>query len=247
MAGMPNGTKPRKWTPDEVSWLRENVPGTSYADAHAAFCEMFEPVTFAAFNGVLRRNGIMNGLDRRFEKGHETWSKGKTWDEQGRSEESKRRSLSTCFKPGNVPHNAGGKPIGYERVSKDGYIEVKVAERPSRHACNDNFASKHRLVWERANGMPVTEGCNVVFADGDNRNFDPENLVAVPRGIWATICKEGIAYYDAESLRLAMDVARLTQAASAATMHERGCKRCGAAFSPRFANQRTCDACLGRR
>lgn len=128
----------------------------------------------------------------------------------------------------------------------DGYVEVKVAERPSRADCNDNFRAKHHLAWEEANGRPVPEGHAVVFADGDRRNFDPANLVAVPRGLLSTINREGIAYADAETLRAAMDVARARSAVYAARRRPRPCRACGGVFEPRYPGQRTCDGCLGR-
>lgn len=61
---------------------------------------------------------------------------------------------------GNLPHNT--KPIGYERISKDGYVEVKVKMRPSSPYCNDNFIPKHRLLWEAENG-PVPKGHKLIL------------------------------------------------------------------------------------
>lgn len=150
------------------------------------------------------------------------------------------------FKPGHLPHNAS-QPIGTERVDiKDGYVYVKVAERKiDPRSAHDNWKPKHHLVYEQAHGA-IPEGCNVVFADRDKRNFDPANLVAVPRKLWSTITRSKLAYHDADSLRAAMGVARLDQAVHDARRQPRPCKRCGAEFKPRYVHQATCDACLGR-
>ena len=106
---------------------------------------------------------------------------------------------------------------------------------------------KHHIVWEQANGEPVPPHAMIVFADHDRRNFDPGNLVAVPRGLWAAICHEGIPYHDRESLIVAMDIARLKGGVFEAQMRPRACRKCGQEFKPRYIRQRTCDRCLERK
>lgn len=99
--------------------------------------------------------------------------------------------------------------------AKDGYVWVKVKDTPQAQvpgSFNDNFRLLHHVVWERANGRPVPPHTMIVFADRDKRNFDPGNLVAVPRDLWTFISLRSIKYYDAESLRTAMAVARLDRA-----------------------------------
>lgn len=78
---------------------------------------------------------------------------------------------STTWRKGNRPHNH--RPIGSERLSKDGYIEVKTAEPRT-------WTAKSRVIWERENG-PLPDGYAVIFLDGNARNFEPSNLYAVKR------------------------------------------------------------------
>lgn len=59
------------------------------------------------------------------------------------SEEQLAKTKATRFKKGHVPKNH--KPVGYERITRDGYIEVKTAEP-------NVFELKHRLVWIEHNG-----------------------------------------------------------------------------------------------
>lgn len=96
----------------------------------------------------------------------------------GQVSRTTEKSRATQFKSGNLPHNT--KPIGYERLSRDGYIEVKVKMRPSNPKCNDNFVLKQRLVWEAANG-PVPDGCVIVFKDGNKQNITLGNLACITR------------------------------------------------------------------
>ena len=77
----------------------------------------------------------------------------------------RRTTAATQFKPGQRVHNE--KYDGYERLSKDGYIEVRVKK--------GKFVSKHRLLWEKNHG-PIPKGFNVVFKDGDRSNIKLDNL-----------------------------------------------------------------------
>ena len=106
----------------------------------------------------------------RFQKGHVSHNKGKReW--QFRSPESIARCAATQFKPGQLPHNT--KPVGYERVNKDGYLLIKVE---GEH----QMVLKHRHVWQQAHGE-IPRGHNVMFRDGDKRNFSLDNLELVSR------------------------------------------------------------------
>jgi len=60
-------------------------------------------------------------------------------------------------------------PIGSRRVTKHGYVQVKVD--PS-----GRWAYEHRWNWELANGRPLTRGEVVHHIDGNRQNNDPANL-----------------------------------------------------------------------
>lgn len=201
------------WTEERLAWFASFVPGHEEREISAEHERIFgTPLTRTQIKNAKANFGIKSGTKGGcFEKGHEPHNKGKTWDEIGISEEKRARIRTTQFKKGLVPHNAVDKPVGYERINRDGYVEVKVAERPSRQDCNDNFRFKHHIVYEQHNGE-IPEDCNIVFADHDRMNFNPDNLVAVPRSLWATIRHIGYPYSDAQSLETAMNVARLVQA-----------------------------------
>ena len=96
------------------------------------------------------------------------------------SPEAIERSKKYRFKKGQTPHNI--KYNGYERMSKSGYVEVRVKQ--------GKFVQKHRLVWERENG-PVPKGYVVVFKDGNPSNCKIENLEMITRGELAVRNKMG--------------------------------------------------------
>ena len=172
-----------KYTQEEHDFLRSFIPGHTYKEIIEAYNKRFsEPITLTRVKGYMGYHKINNGLTGRFKKGHVPANKGTHPPTKGRMAE-------TQFKNGHLPHNT--KPIGYERISKDGYIEVKVRMRPSSPLCNDNFVAKHRLIWEEAHG-PIPEGCKVTFLDGDKRNFDLSNLALVTTAENAYIQSAGL-------------------------------------------------------
>lgn len=144
-------------------------------------------------------------------------------------------------------------PVGSESLQKDGYVVVKVAERPTVPQSKDNWRFKHWVAWERANGATVPDGWTVVFCDGDIRNFDPENLEAIPRryiGPLNNMRARGVAYCDKPTLHACMAVVDLRSAAiDAENARPRRCEVCGREFVPdgdrHMNNRRTCRECLG--
>ncbi len=245
------------WTDEKVAWFRGFVPGHHEHEISAEHERLYgTPLTAGQIGNAKSKFGVKSGTDGgRIRKGNVPWNKGRTWEEIGYSEDKLERMRSMQFKPGEV-HVAPSRerPVGYERDGKDGYLEIKVRDskvdgiqrqRPGHY--NENYRFKHHVVWEQAHGEPVPPHTMIVFADRDKRNFDPGNLVAVPRGLWSIISREGWAYHDAESLEACMNLAKLGRAVYALKKHPRNCKRCGAEFAPRYPTQRTCDGCLAAR
>ncbi|WP_370214815.1 HNH endonuclease signature motif containing protein [Mesoflavibacter profundi] len=111
-----------------------------------------------------------NKQKSQFKKGHISHNKGKTLDDF-MTPEQKQQFLKTSFKKGQQPHNT--KQPGYQRYTPDGYIEVRVKE--------GGFMLKHRLIYEKLKGA-IPKGYNVVFKDGDKRNFNIDNLECISSG-----------------------------------------------------------------
>lgn len=242
---------PRMWTPERVEWFRSFVPGHTESEISAEHERIYGfPLTEGQIGNAKTKLGVKSGTyGGRFQKGNAGGF---------RSEAHKKAFLeagkSTRFKKGEV-HVAPSRrrQVGYERTDKDGITWVKVRDSKvdgvQRHGegfrHNENYRMKHHIVYEEAHGA-IPEGCNIVFADRDHSNFDPGNLVAVPRSLWSVISQKHLEYWDAESLRTCMNVARLYKARRKAQCRPRQCKRCGETFEPRYPHQRTCDGCLGR-
>jgi hypothetical protein len=120
------------------------------------------------------RRGDAVGAPFRFPKGHVPANKGlrrKGW--------APGRMAETQFKPGVRQGVAVKlyKPIGTERVSKDGYRERKVNDDLPLQR---RWRAVHLIVWEAANG-PVPKGHAIIFKNGDKTDIRLENLLCISR------------------------------------------------------------------
>lgn len=173
-------TKGRVWTPAEDEFLRANYPicstsfiseslGRSIVGIYGRVAILGikkEPEYLRNQNQILCKKLLETGKVHRFLPGHTPKNKGKKM-----SREVYERMRHTFFQKGNIPVNH--KPIGYERINRDGYVEVKVAE-PNK------FRMKHRVVWEEHFGA-IPPGHNVQFRDRNRQNLNPENLYLISR------------------------------------------------------------------
>lgn len=172
--------KRRYWTPDEEAKLSVMYATTPTAD----LCVLFGRTDRTIYNkaialGLKKSRELVRAeavkrltgprsVACRFQKGLTPWNKGTHYVAGGRSPE-------TRFKEGHKPQT--WKPIGAERIDKDGYLVRKVADTGVKR---DDWKLVHVHVWEQANG-PVPAGHALVFKDGDKQNIALENLELVSR------------------------------------------------------------------
>lgn len=105
------------------------------------------------------------GKTTRFRKGLIPTNKGKKIEEY-MSPEAIAKVRKTTFKKGHVPANH--KPIGHQRITKEGYIEMKVEEP-------NVFELLHRWLWVKYNG-PIPKGTIITFINGDKKDVRIDNL-----------------------------------------------------------------------
>lgn len=137
-------------------------------------------LTVSQVQGTRKRHGWMTGRDGRFYQGQPKVP--------GSGAKNANR---TSFKKGHKPHSH--VPVGSESVKKqdDDLVYVKIAE-PNK------WQSKHSLLWEKHHGKKVPKGHVVIFADGDRRNFELDNLVLVTRRELAIFNHRGYSGAPAE-------------------------------------------------
>lgn len=180
------------YTQQEIEFLKEITPGKSNKEITKLFNKKFNlNLSEKAIAATRKRHKIKTGSDGRFEQGNVPFNKGT----KGLTGANK-----TSFKKGNKSHN--WVPIGSERVTKDDYIQIKVQEGKFQH----NWKGKHILIYEEHNG-PVPKGHNVIFGDGNNRNFDIDNLVLVTKAQMLFLNRHSLIKNSAEITKIGIAVA----------------------------------------
>ena len=115
-----------------------------------------------------------------FQKGQISVNKGKKQVDY-MTKKGIENSKKTRFKKGGTSWNK--KPVGSERISKDGYIYIKTAE-PNK------YELKHRVIFEKEFGK-IPKGMLVQFKDGNRKNINPKNLYLISRSDQVTQNKFG--------------------------------------------------------
>lgn len=165
--------KKNKWTDEVIQFMIENYKGKDNIELAELLNNKFNLNTNAdrvsnVKANLKRRKGIdiTTGINRGgYKKGHVPANKGT---------KGLTGANRTSFKKGNIPYNH--KEIGSERITKDGYIMIKV-----RDGClNKNWELKHRWLYEKKYGK-IPEGYNLIFLDGNKQNLDLENLKLVSK------------------------------------------------------------------
>lgn len=123
------------------------------------------------------RNKLDSGLKGQFMKGNEPFNKGLKQEEY-MSAEAIEKTKTTRFKKGQEPVN--WEPIGFERITKDGYTEIKVRDKKGVHS-TENFELKQRWLYERYHDKEIADDEVILFLDQDKTNFDVDNLEKITR------------------------------------------------------------------
>lgn len=193
----------------ELAWIEAHKDLPRH-ELHALFCARFDrdDISQANLTALCKRRGWLTGRTGRYEPGRTPENKGKKmpWN---------ANSAATRFKKGQLSGRARDrlKPVGTERISKDGYPERKIHDGLPRQS---RWRAIHLIRWEEMNG-PVPDGYALKSIDGDRTNTAPENWTLVPRAMLSRLAgaKTGLNYDSAPAeLRPAiMAAAQLQHAA----------------------------------
>lgn len=179
-----------KYTEEEIEFLRNNYKIYPQPELLEIFNKHFNSnITKGALKAVLKAKGCYSGRTGQWQKGNVPHTKGLKWDDY-MSKEAQANSRKTCFSSKDRSINKANHneiPIGAERVRNDGYIAVRVAT-PNSNKGDRFWRFKHHIIWEEAHG-PIPKGYVVMFADGNKRNFDLDNLILASRAEVAAINK----------------------------------------------------------
>ncbi|MFT8352176.1 HNH endonuclease signature motif containing protein [Clostridium saccharoperbutylacetonicum] len=163
--GSKNITIPHIWSNKEKKYLKSIALGHSYKEIQELINKKFKlNLTWQQIKSAMGRFKLNTGLTGTFPKGHIPYNKGT----KGIIHEGSKKAW---FKKGQIPIN--WRPVGSERVTIDGYTEIKISE-PNK------WRLKQQIIWEKENGK-IPKGYVVIFGDGNKSNFDIDNLILVSR------------------------------------------------------------------
>jgi len=195
MTGRPKGSKApvTLWTEAERVFIKHEYQDHPIPELTRILNKRFGTQrTEGSVKAALGRFGFKSGRDGRFKKG------GRPSPKAGAKGPNR-----TSFKKGQRPHT--WRPIGTERVTKEGYLQRKVSD--TGNTARD-YVEVHRLLWEERRG-PIPGGHVVIFRDGDRTNIVIENLMLVSRADHAVMCKMGFYNGAAETKDAALLLAQI--------------------------------------
>jgi hypothetical protein len=199
MAGRPKGSKNKrlhKWSEEEKEYLASIIKGRTYKKIAALMKDKFNyDFTDQQIKGAMNRYSLRTETTGCFRKGSIPWNKGT----RGRTGANK-----TSFKKGTIPPQY--RSVGSERINRDGYIEVKVADPRT-------WKLKQRYIYEQYHGE-IPKGYYVIFADQDKQNFDIDNLIAVSRSEMLILNNNKLIYKDKELTKTGVNIAKILSKAS---------------------------------
>ncbi len=189
----------RKFKDEHIEFLKENVKGITLKELRNRFNTRFNMnVSESSISSLKAKYNLKSGIvGGQFEKGQVSWNKGKKM-----SSYQYQRCKATMFKKGSIPPNH--KSIGSEREDKDGYILIKIQDGHK----NKNWTRKHRYLYEQAYGK-IPKGYKVIFADGNNRNFDLDNLIMVSNAEELIMNQRKLISNNAEHTKVGVNIAKL--------------------------------------
>ncbi|EHN17105.1 HNH endonuclease signature motif containing protein [Clostridium sporogenes] len=184
-----------KYIKKQIEFIIKNVKGRSNKELTEMFNDKFGlSLKVSQIKSFKKNRKLDSGLNGQFKKGQEPWNKGikgvyakgceKTW-----------------FKKGSTPINH--RPVGSERITVDGYTEIKVAE-PNK------WRLKQQLIWEKYNGT-IPKGYSILFGDGNKRNFDIDNLILVSRQQLLIMNRNKLIQTDADLTKTGLIIADIYQ------------------------------------
>lgn len=168
------------YTAAEMAWLESNrlLPISDY---HAGFVAAFERADVTAVNlhSLRKRKGWKTGRTGCFEKGQTPVNKGIPCapGKGGRHPNAQRTQFMKGERRGVAVKL--WKPIGTERLSKEGYLERKIHDGLPLQS---RWRAVHLVEWEAVNGA-IPDGHCLKCLDGNKQNTTTSNWELIPRAM----------------------------------------------------------------
>ena len=202
--GFVKGERSVLFTKEQVAFIKEQYKTYSRNELTMEFNKKFKTdIRISQIVSFVHNQGINCGRNGHFGKGHLSWNKGT---------KGLTSANSGSFTKGTVPPN--WQPLGSERITADGYVEVKINEpNPYVPGQMTRWKLKHLYLWIKENG-PLPAGHILTFLDGDKENCEPDNLMLISRAVSVYLNRNGYGDLAGELKLMAIALAKVTQKAS---------------------------------
>lgn len=213
-----NGLPPKIRYPDEViSFIKNNVSKMSYKDLADSLNERFNiGATKKGIQAFCFSHNMCNGRRKKkseyfvfsdemisFIKKHAQYmSRSKLtrlFNEHFGTDISVFILTHECHKIGLTHIYPNVKEISSETTKKGHGYFIKT---------KDGWKPKQRVLWAQKNG-PIPPKCYVLFADGDNTNFDEDNLILVTGKEHVHLNKKKLRFSDADRTKAGLTIVKL--------------------------------------
>ena len=171
---MPKYTKKRVyWTPEQEKIIRDHYPDSTLDELNKLLGGVRTNKEISSKAKLLKvykssayREKYDISPDGKIKKNATPWNKGSSYMPPG--------CEKGWFGKGSLPHNT--LTVGTTRMTKDGYLQVKVSNE------NHRWELVHRQTWKQHHGEYPPKGMAIVFNDGDKLNcHDINNLSLISR------------------------------------------------------------------
>lgn len=187
-----------KWTEEMIEYVRELYPHYTNKEIAQMLKERYgitvRPKSLCNLHHKYKYENKLENVGC-FEKGFTPWNK-----DRKMTEEEKKKSMSTWFKEGSTPANT--RPIGSTRENADGYVVIKTKK-------TGRWTLYQRHIYEQAHGVKLGKDDLIMFADGNTRNFDVDNLVRITREELLYLNQEDLISSDQDITKAGISVAKL--------------------------------------
>lgn len=187
-----------KWTDEMVEYVRDLYPHYTNKEIAEMLKERYgitvRPKSLCNLHHKYKYEDKLENPSQ-FKKGFTPWNKGMPM-----RVETRKKLEHTWFKSGHTPANT--RPISSTRIDKDGYMVIKTKE-------TGRWQLYQRHIYEKAHNVKLDKDDIVLFADGNTRNFDVDNLVRITREELLYLNQEGLISEDKDVTKTGVGVAKL--------------------------------------
>ena len=167
-----------KWPEEVKDFVYKNYKGVGPSEmARIIYSKFGYLVTSSRMKSFYGNHNLNSGVTGYFQKGHTPANKGEKYTDY-MSPEAIAKVKKTQFKKGHIPQNIA--PIGAVVEMKDGYLWVKVDDKPKAKK-RVNWIPLHEFMYQFWNG-PVPKGYLVFFKNRNKRDYSKQNLGLITRG-----------------------------------------------------------------